>query len=47
MWPLSKPSTPQMQLKSDVLPAPLGPISPLISSRWTLNDTSLSACTPP
>src|SRR4051794_6691796 len=36
-----------MQLKSVVLPAPLGPIRPTISHSSTLSETSSSACRPP
>src|SRR3954451_9438783 len=36
-----------MQLKTVVLPAPLGPIKPTISNSSTLMLTSLSACSPP
>src|SRR4051812_22046031 len=36
-----------MQLKSVVLPAPLGPIRPTISHSSTLSETSSSACKPP
>src|ERR1700687_3162603 len=36
-----------MQLKSVVLPAPLGPIRPQIAPRATSNETLSSAVTPP
>src|ERR1700722_12438636 len=36
-----------MQLKSVVLPAPLGPIKPQIAPRATSKETSSSAVTPP
>src|SRR5436309_1982907 len=36
-----------MQLKTVVLPAPLGPIKPTISNSSTLMLTSLRACSPP
>jgi hypothetical protein len=47
MKPESARSRPLMTLSSVVLPEPLGPISPTISPRSSLNETSTSASTPP
>src|SRR5437763_9438795 len=47
MVPASGSSMPLTQLKSVVLPAPFGPMSPRISPRLTTNDTSSRARTPP
>ena len=38
---------PVRQLKNVVLPAPLGPISPMISPRWTVKFTESTAVRPP
>ena len=46
MRPRSGGITPEMQLNSVVLPAPLGPIKPVMPRGSTVSDTPLSACTP-
>src|SRR6516225_6370842 len=38
---------PVMTLNSVVLPAPFGPIRPVISPAWARSDTSANAATPP
>ena len=47
MRPLSGRLRPVTALKNVVLPAPLGPISPMMAPRGTTRSTSLSAITPP
>ena len=39
-------TTPDTQLNSVVLPAPFGPINPVIRPAATVISTPLSACTP-
>ena len=45
--PSSGRTKPQMTLKSVVLPAPLGPMTPTTSPGETVNETSSSAVSPP
>ena len=47
MLPARGGTKPQTTLKSVVLPAPFGPITPTTSPRPTLNDTPASAANPP
>src|SRR5918995_119519 len=47
MLPPSTCSSPHIARIAVVLPAPSGPISPNISPRFTVNDTSASAATAP
>jgi hypothetical protein len=44
--PASGRTRPEMQLNSVVLPAPFGPINPVIRPACTLRSTPRSACTP-
>jgi hypothetical protein len=44
--PPSGGTTPEMQLNSVVLPAPFGPISPVMRRASTARRTPASACTP-